>query len=87
MATAAQRPTHFYPLALSTYDTMPPPMTVQKELGEDRKVKYQAVHLFFDNELDLNHYPGSDIADKRLKREALANYVWSIVKNGYDRIV
>src|SRR5579872_1607182 len=39
MARKAKTPTHFYPFTLSTYDLLPPPETIQKELGEARLAK------------------------------------------------
>jgi hypothetical protein len=34
------KPTHLLPMAMSTYDIMPPPETTQKDLGEERIVNY-----------------------------------------------
>jgi glycerol-3-phosphate O-acyltransferase len=39
MAQKATRPTSFYPMALDTYDLLPPPQTVERELGEERQTK------------------------------------------------
>ena len=36
MARKAKTPTHFYPLTLATYELLPPPETIQMELGETR---------------------------------------------------
>ncbi|MCI0381529.1 MAG: 1-acyl-sn-glycerol-3-phosphate acyltransferase, partial [Chlamydiae bacterium] len=39
MSKKAIKPTLFYPMALGTYNLLPPPQTVQIELGEDRLAK------------------------------------------------
>jgi glycerol-3-phosphate O-acyltransferase len=37
--------THFYPLAMATYDIMPPPATTEKAIGEERIVNYTVSSL------------------------------------------
>ena len=41
--TAAK--THFYPLAMATYDIMPPPAAKEKAVGEERIVNYTGAGL------------------------------------------
>lgn len=83
MAKKAKRPTHFYPLSLSTYDLMPPPETIQKELGEARSAKYSPVHLLFAPEFDMEQFPGSDEKDKTERRKNKADAIWNIVNRNY----
>ena len=45
--------THFYPLALSTYHVLPPPHSVNMELGEARLAQCTPVHLYFGDEVDI----------------------------------
>ena len=86
MAQKAKTPTHFYPLALSTYELLPPPETIQKELGEKRSAKYSPIHLFFAPEFHMEHFSGSEEKDKTRKRANRAQAIWSIVKQHYSLI-
>lgn len=79
----AKQPTHFYPLALKTYDLMPPPQRVEKELGEKRQASFTPVHLAFCPEIDMEHFQGDDAADKSAKRLARAEYICDMVKVAY----
>lgn len=79
----AGHPIHFYPLALATYDILPPPQTVQRELGEERKTARSGILLSFGNELDLEHFPGADIQDRHAKRSARAHHIWQLVNQDY----
>ena len=74
MARKAQTPTHFIPLALATYDLLPPPEIVQKELGEVRYAKRTPIHLSLGAPFNMDHFPGSEETDKlsRRKNRALA---------------
>jgi glycerol-3-phosphate O-acyltransferase len=85
MAQHSGKPTHFYPLTLWTYDLLPPPQTVDKELGERRYAKRAPVHLAFGPEVDMVHFPGSDNPDKKAKRIARSNYIWDLVKQEYHQ--
>jgi glycerol-3-phosphate O-acyltransferase len=64
MARRASTPIHFYPLSLATYDVLPPPKTVQVELGEVRQARRTGIHAFFGKPIDMEHFPGSDSPDK-----------------------
>ncbi len=86
MAKKAKTPTHFYPLALDTYDLFPPPETIQRELGETRRVKRTPIHLAFGPEIKMDEYPGSDLADKEERRKARGMAIWSTVKHMYEKI-
>jgi glycerol-3-phosphate O-acyltransferase len=79
------RPTHFYPMALKTYDFLPPPETVQTELGEARRATRTGLHLAVCPEVDLSACPGSERADKRERREARAGFIWQQVSDAYAR--
>ncbi|MBA3602210.1 MAG: 1-acyl-sn-glycerol-3-phosphate acyltransferase [Parachlamydiaceae bacterium] len=85
IAQQAKRPTHFYPLALSTYHLMPPPNNVEKELGERRHTECIPIHLAFGNEIDMQDFPGCDPANKQLNRQLRANYICSLVKADYAK--
>jgi glycerol-3-phosphate O-acyltransferase len=87
MARKAKTPTHFYPFALSTYDLLPPPETVQKELGERRVAQRSPVQIAFCPEFDMEKFPGSEENDKILRRQARADVLWNIVKEQYERMI
>lgn len=87
MAQKAEHPTFFYPMALSTYDLLPPPETIQVELGEQRNAKRGAIHLSIGECLDMETFPGSDHTDKQMRRQARADYVWKEICKNYRKIV
>ncbi len=82
MAKKAKTPTHFYPLILSTYQILPPPNTVEKEIGEKRHASYAPVHLQFEEEVDLNAIV-DHISDKIEKRKTRAEILSKIVLDAY----
>lgn len=84
MSEKAEHPTHFYPLALSTYNLLPPPNSVEKKLGEKRQAQCTPIHLALGAEIDMQHFPGSDVKDKRQKRSLRAEYIWAQVCKDYD---
>lgn len=84
MALQASKKTHFYPLALVTYDLLPPPVTVEKELGEKRYTRIAPVHFSFGDELILDIPSSLPHEEKRQKRQALAQMIWEKVKNDYE---
>lgn len=87
MAQRAERPTHFYPLALDTYHLLPPPEGIKKELGEARYTKATPVHLAFGNEIDMEHFPGSVGLGKRERRQVRAEYIWKQVNDDYTQLI
>lgn len=86
IAQQAAKPTHFYPLALSTYWLLPPPKTVDIEIGEIRNPSYCPVHLAFGKELDMEDFPGNTIKDKKLRRQMRAEHIWKIVNHQYSNL-
>jgi glycerol-3-phosphate O-acyltransferase len=84
MASRAGHPTHFYPLVLKTYEVLPPPETIQVELGESRTTKRAGIHLAFGPQCDMEHFPGSDLAGKHERRQARARYIWNQVNQIYE---
>lgn len=87
MARKAKTVTHFIPFTLTTYDLLPPPETIQQELGEARIVKRTPVHISFADPFDMDHYPGSDHLDKVKRRQARANAIWKIVCNTHQILI
>lgn len=86
MAQKSKTATHFYPLSLDTYDLLPPPETIQKELGETRSAKYCPIHLFFALEFQMEHFEGSQEKDKRKRREMRSYAIWSLVNQNYQSL-
>jgi len=86
MAKRAKTPTHFVPFSLSTYNLLPPPETVQRELGESRSAHRSPIHIAFAAPFDMDHFPGSDETDKTLRRQARARAIWSIVNQNYQML-
>ena len=85
MATRAGRPSHFYPMALGTYQFLPPPETVQTELGEARHIKRTGIHLAIGPEVDMEQFPGSDLEDRHERRAARAQHIWEQVRADHAR--
>ena len=46
--------THYYPLAMATYDIMPPPVAKEKSIGEERIVNFTGAGLSLGEELDVD---------------------------------
>ncbi|MFY7842588.1 MAG: 1-acyl-sn-glycerol-3-phosphate acyltransferase [Rhabdochlamydiaceae bacterium] len=86
MAKKAVTPTHFFPLSLKTFDFIPPPKTVEKEIGEKRGVKYTPIHLNWGSKIDMDHFEGCQEEDKRIRRENRSLFIYSQVKKNYDLI-
>ncbi len=86
MAQRAGHPTKFYPLTLKTHELLPPPETVQVELGEIRKAKRAKIHLAFGPEIDMENFPGNDITDKHQRREAKADHICNLVRKSYAQL-
>ncbi len=82
MAKKAKRPTHFYPLALDTYDLLPPPETIQVELGETRIAKRTSIRIAFGPECNMESYTGET---KEERRSAKAEGIWKTVCKLYAK--
>lgn len=86
MAKKSKHPTHFYPLALKTYSLLPPPSTIQTEIGERRIIEGSGIKMAVVPEVDMNVFPGSDIKDKHERREKRALYIHNLVVEAYDTL-
>uniref|UniRef100_A0A7S0RXK5 Phospholipid/glycerol acyltransferase domain-containing protein n=1 Tax=Pyramimonas obovata TaxID=1411642 RepID=A0A7S0RXK5_9CHLO len=85
------KPTHFYPLAMATYDTMPPPTSVGGDLGEERVVTYCGCGLGLSEEVDITEnglwYTTMDEdVDSRTEGEIRAKYIYGKVMEQYAKI-
>lgn len=86
MSKQAERPTHFYPLTLSTYNLLPPPSSVEVGLGERRHAHCTPIHLAFGDEIDMENCISGDLIDKRQRRKQRAEYIWRLVANKYEQL-
>jgi glycerol-3-phosphate O-acyltransferase len=86
MAEHSKKKTHFYPLALFTYDMLPPPRTVEKELGEARILHYAAIAISFCEQLKMENLVDKDVVDKHRARSLRAHAIWQLVSEEYLRI-
>lgn len=85
MTQKASRPTSFYPMALFTYELLPPPEGIQIELGEERRTKRGCVHLAIGPQIPMENIPGLEESDKRKRREMRAHFIWSEVCKKYKQ--
>jgi glycerol-3-phosphate O-acyltransferase len=79
MARRSGQAAHFYPMALDTYDILPPPDTIQIELGEARRIRRAGIHLVVGTEINMASLADDVVGDKRARRAARARAIWSMV--------
>lgn len=77
--------THFFPVALSTHDILPPPQDLQVSLGETRITNEAPVYLHFGKKIDMDNFPISDTKDRKKIKDIRAEYIWSLVRKMYDQ--
>ena len=87
MSKKAKTPTHFFPLALATYNLLPPPEGTSIEMGEKRTLNKCPIHLSFGREIDMDYYPGRKSANKLVRRKYRANHIWNIVNSDYHNLI
>ena len=85
MAKRAKRPTHFHTLALSTYDLLPPPVSIQTELGEQRLCQKTKIGFYFDEAIDLEKY--AHLGDKHMIRQMRADELTKQVETNYQSLI
>lgn len=74
--------THFYPLALSTHDILPPPAALQIDLGETRYTEEAPVHVAFGPEIDMDGIPSSE--DKLQRKTERTAFIEGQVRKLYS---
>lgn len=87
MSKKAKTTTHFIPLALHTYDLLPPPDSIQQDLGELRLAKKTAVHLFFGAPFPMETFPGCEEPKKDIRRKNRAHVIWNLVNQMYHQLI
>jgi glycerol-3-phosphate O-acyltransferase len=83
MAKTSKTPTFFYPMTLATYEILPPPKTIQVQLGEERTTKRGGIFMSIGDEIDMEYFPGSENSNKHVRRKSRADYIWDLVENDY----
>lgn len=86
MAQQSGHPTHFYPLALSSYHLLPPPHSIDHDLGEARQATAVPVHLAFGEEIAMTSYPGCEHEDRKIRRQLRTDYIWNLVNKLYEQL-
>lgn len=86
-ALKSGKPCHFFPMALWTYDMLPPPTSVGgAQVGEERTVKYTPMHMFVGSEIDWSLSGSEGVTGKMERRIAQRQFVQDIVTEGYKQI-
>ena len=85
MAKRSLHPTHFYPLALKTNAILPPPKTIQLELGESRTVGYGPIQMAFGPKIDMENCILKKSSDKYARRKERAQSIYNVVQKMYSR--
>ncbi len=83
MAQKAKTATHFYPLALKTHALMPPPDTVQRELGENRTVNCTPIGMALAPRFDMSQFVEAEKGERRTMR---AHAIWTSVHTLYETL-
>jgi glycerol-3-phosphate O-acyltransferase len=81
--------THYYPLAMATYDIMPPPVAKEKSIGEERIVNFTGAGLSLGEELDVDPATASwaqGLPEGADLTQALADHLWDKVDEEYKAI-
>lgn len=86
-AMKSGKPCHFFPMALWTYDMLPPPSKVGgAEKGEERVANFIPMHMHVGEELDLLTIVSPEIVGKLDRRRAQRDYIQKAVEQGYSAI-
>ncbi len=84
MSKRAKRKTHFYPLTLNTYEILPPPDSIQTELGESRLAYHASISISFGEEIDMENISLSGQTDKHTLRKHRAEAIWKLVQTEFE---
>lgn len=86
MSKHASKKCHFFPLALWTHPILPPPTSLAKELGEERKASKSSAHIALGEEIDMEGIVKEDHLDKKQMRQMRADHIWELVFKEYEKI-
>lgn len=79
----SSKKTHFFPLALSTYELLPPPPTIDIEVGELRRVFQSPAGIAVGQEIDMEQF---DSTDKKAIREIRSHGIFNEVMSLYRQL-
>lgn len=86
-AAKSGRPCHFYPMALLTFDMLPPPSKVGgADIGEKRVVNFIPMHMYVGPEIDWSTAVPDEVSDKIERRKVQCRFIENIVIQGYTAI-
>lgn len=89
LTKASGKPAHFYPLALKTYDILPPPPKIEDTIGEYRAIFYAPIYFKFGEEIFLDELCSEEELqgeDKRSQRVLRSRKAFSILTQLYDEL-
>jgi len=86
MAKKSKKPCRFFPMALVTHHLLPPPETIQTELGERRHTRRGAIHLKIGPEIPMDRMVGLS-GDKHEQRRIRAEAIWKQVVFDYNDLI
>jgi glycerol-3-phosphate O-acyltransferase len=81
----AKIPTHFFPLSLFTYNILPPPEKIEKEIGEDRFAKFSPAYLHFGKEIEMSTFSKEIHLNKQQIRVKRTLYIQNQIKTNYNK--
>lgn len=84
LAKKSKYPVFFYPLALYTYSILPPPDTIQTEIGEERHANFAFCRLAFGEKISSDLFANETREKRRKKR---ADFIWNMVKKNYQKLL
>jgi len=83
---AKVKKTHFYPMAMATYDIMPPPTAIGGGLGEVRTVNYTGCGISLGDEVDMTESGSWAKAPEDQRLQVLTKTVYDSVMDQYNMI-
>lgn len=83
LAEAVRVPSHIHALSLLCYEIMPPPVQVEKALGERRAVGFSGVGLGVSERLDFDSIVSQE-SDPSKARKACTDMAWNKVNEMYN---
>lgn len=82
----SKKKTHYFPLAVYTYDILPPPEKIKKAIGEQRKMCHSPVHVNFGKEYLMSVPSAEEKKEKQSFRKKQAGTIHKAVKTLYEEI-
>lgn len=86
LLSRSKQPGHLYPLAMLSWNLMPPPKTVDKSLGERRLTNYTGVGISVAPELDVAAAIAPANGDKEQAHRLLADTAYAAACAQYEQL-